>query len=154
MASAAYQYGTAAPARAPRTSRPRVTVTPGGRTKQQESSLPGGIAFAFLAAALVILLIGVVSVVRLGMYAATVETKLSTQQIESSLEEARYVGTTLEVQQTSLSGMARIKTAAAALEMVEPSDIIAITLPEDVVVTDAAGNLSLTGSINVATTMR
>ena len=148
MAAPAYQYQQAAPVRS---DRPRVRVTPGGRTSAQAEGKPSSLVFAGVVAAALLVVIAVACFARLAFTAATVQTSLAAQQVEESLEEARYVGTTLEVQQTSLSGSTRIKAAASALDMVEPDEVVAIVLPEDVVVADSDGVISLAGSLSVAT---
>ncbi len=77
---------------------------------------------------------------------------LETKAIEQDIETARTEGNDLEVAQSMLSNPSRIKHKAESLGMAAPSAEYTdhIVLPEDIVIVDAAGKLSLSQSIAAA----
>lgn len=89
------------------------------------------------------------ALVHVSLDTATVSLSLEAQAISTQITDARHEANLLEVQASSLSNPARIKSAAAELGMSVPSNPTVIYLSKDIVVTDASGNLSLAGSARV-----
>ena len=92
-------------------------------------------------------LFAVIGFARVAISAATVTTSIESQQLAGQISDARTEGSDLEVTQSMLSNPTRIKAEAAALDMGAAADVENIDLSGDVVVTDEAGNLSLSGSV-------
>lgn len=129
-----------------RDAQPDISVVPGGarRASQAQSSSLVTIAKIVAVALVVIALLGVA---RVTLSAQTVTVALETRQLSSQIETARSEGSVLEVNMSTLSNPTRIKTEATALGMAAPSSTTKFDLSGDVVVTDASGNLSLSGSM-------
>lgn len=128
----------------------RVDVVPGGAQGRAASTSPAHsfavkVGKAIVAAALVFACIGIW---RVTLSAATVAEALEARQLSNELDEARSTISQLEVTQSSLSNPVRIKTEAALLGMSNPETTAVIDLTQDVVATDAEGNLSLVGSLD------
>ncbi len=134
-----------------RYSHPGVHVVPGKRSRAHEQARAAS-SLSFAKVAIIALVVfTLLGFVRIGFASATVLTAMSVQDLETSIESARSVGNELEVQQTYLSNPAYIaEEASSRLGMVEAEEALTITLSEDVVVTDEAGNLSLASSLSVA----
>lgn len=143
----AYRYAERAPQRAPR--RPKVNVVPGKRANA-DTSAASSLIFLVKTVAVVLVVVAVLGFVRVYMNAATVTTTLASQELASQISDAREAGNKLEVEQSTLSNPTRIKTEASALGMYSPNNASAVYLSRDVVVTDDAGALSLSGSVSVA----
>lgn len=94
-----------------------------------------------------ILAFAVIGVLRITLSSATVALALETKQIDAQIEDARDVGSALEVEQSSLSNPTRIKQEAASIGMAAPASTTFMDLSGDVVATDGQGNLSLSASI-------
>ena len=92
-------------------------------------------------------LFAVIGFARVAISAATVTTSIESQQLAGQINDARTEGSDLEVTQSMLSNPTRIKAEAAALGIGAAADVENIDLSGDVVVTDEAGNLSLSGSV-------
>ena len=74
---------------------------------------------------------------------------MESQKVASELVDARHEGSLLEVEVSALSNPTRIQEAANDLGMISPETATVIKLGEDVVVTNAQGDLSLAGSLRV-----
>lgn len=109
----------------------------------------GTSAFVVVArvAAVVLLVVAIAAMGRLALTSATVATAIENQQISNQIDSARTEGSTLEIAQSRLSTPDRIKETATQMGMAAPAAVMMIDLSGDVVVTDAAGNLSLSGSV-------
>lgn len=127
----------------PRRSQPNVSfqVNPDART----GASPLLVGARIVAAVLV--LVAALAVGRLALTSATVATAIENQDISNAIDTARTEGSTLEIAQSKLSTPTRIKETAAEMGMAAPSRTMMIDLSGDVVITDQAGNLSLSGSV-------
>ena len=147
-----YQYAAYAPATQAPARRPRISVVPGtGKSAEEKSK--SNITFVTVAVLVIIAmaLLAAVSIGRVALASAATTVMVDSDNISSNIEEARSYGTELEVQQATLSSPAALKAKAAQMGMIVATDIDTITLDEDVVVYDEAGNLSLSKSVQVAT---
>ncbi len=140
----AYRERYAQPERDPRRN---ISVVPGGAAEAQTIAP----AWIFLAktAAVVLVFLALLGFARITISSATVTTALETRELSSQIDTARSAGNVLEVQQSSLSNPTRIKDAATLLGMSAPAYVANIDLSGDLVVVDAAGALSLSGSAAV-----
>ena len=150
-AAPAYSYypdGAAqrAPERAPER-RPRIDVVPGGRTSPQPQAASPAVPKAAAAAVVAMLMVFGLAVGRVALSAATIEAAEEGTAIASEIDDARAAGTTLEVSASVLSSPSNLKTAATALGMSESTGTVVVSLAEDVVACDEAGNLSLSLSV-------
>lgn len=127
---------------------PDIAVVPGAGRAAEPVGLPQHLLTLAKLCAVAAILVAVVAVVRVGLTAAAAATALETKQIEANIDEARAQGSELEVDQSVLSNPARIRAQAQSLGMAAPTDEFSdqIILPDDVVATDAEGNLSLSES--------
>jgi hypothetical protein len=91
-----------------------------------------------------------IGVCRVTLTSASVATALEVDQLATSIDSARVSGKALEVEQSTLANPTRIKSEAAALGMVAGQYTSVIDISGDVVALDAAGNLSISESINLA----
>lgn len=105
------------------------------------------IAKVVLAALVVFALLGVV---RITLSSAAAMTSIESNELSNQIEAARTEGNQLEVAQSTLSNPARIKSQAEAMGMAAPTETVVLDLSGDVVVTDDAGSLSLSGSVAAA----
>lgn len=145
-AAPAYRY----PEWIPRQS-PRVRVVPGGKPSYRSDSIPSSAVFLAKVLAVAFVVFALLGFVRIGLASATVTTALSAGELSTDIDSARSEGNELEVRQSYLSNPANVKQEAASrLGMSEPEGTLAIALAEDVVATDANGNLSLSTSIRAA----
>ncbi|WP_172135017.1 cell division protein FtsL [Adlercreutzia sp. ZJ473] len=130
-----------------RHARPDISVVPGrGRSVQSEPRSSSVAVLAKVAVA-ALLAFALLSVARIALSSATVATAIESQQLSAQIEEARVAGSQLEVAQSTLSNPTAVKGAAAALGMAPAAETVKVNLPADVVVTDEAGALSLSGSV-------
>ncbi len=132
-----------------RPTRERISVVPGGRTSSAPQTVTPGLVLKVVISAM--LVFAAIAVANLYISAATVKTSMQAQAISSQIDEARSEGTSLEVTESLLSNPTRVRQQAEALGMSAPVESETITMPADVVVTDEAGSLSLSRSVNVAT---
>ncbi len=141
-----YSYFQPAPASMPTPSR---GLRPDVRFNANPDARPGTSPLVVGAriAAVVLVLMAALCMARLALTSATVATAIENQQISNSIDAARTEGSSLEINQSKLSAPARIKDTAAEMGMAAPSRVMMIDLSGDVVVTDQAGNLSLSGSV-------
>ena len=125
---------------------PDISVVPGSgaRTKSAADAV---VVFAKVTAVIMVA-IALVCCMRVALSSMAVSTALEAREISSQIDEARSDGSRLEVALSSLSNPSFVKQEAAALGMSAPEDyaVLKIDLSDDVVVIDAAGALSLSGS--------
>ncbi len=141
-------YAPVAPRRQPKR---RVDVVPGGaKGRAQQTSPAHAFALKFAKATIVaVIVFAVVGFGRISLSAATVAEALQAREVTNQLEDSRSSINQLEVTQSTLSNPTRIKNEAAALGMTTAAETIVLDLSGDVVATDADGNLSLSGSLDV-----
>lgn len=138
------------PAYAPnRTRKPDVRVVPGTRDKNKETSTSSLVNLAIMLAVLVTV-VAVLSCVRIALTSATVTTMLESDTISTQISTARSTGTSLEMEQSALSSTPHLRAAAKKFGMQTPYIVGTIALDADVVATDGAGNLSLSGTVKNA----
>lgn len=145
----AYDYAERAFERE-RENKPRISVVPGRGAQTQARPQSASLVQAAVAVAVVLVIIACFAVVRVTLSAAAVSAAVESQQLASQIEEARTEGSSLEVEQSTLSNPTHIKDAASALGMAAAADTTVIDISEDVVVTDEDGGLSLSGSVAAA----
>lgn len=124
---------------------PRISVVRGQGASGH--ALNPAVSAAAKIAVVAFVLFAVIGFARVAISAATVTTSIESQQLAGQISDARTEGSDLEVTQSMLSNPTRIKAEAAALGMGAAADVENIDLSGDVVVTDEAGNLSLSGSV-------
>lgn len=146
-----YNSRATAPARTRQhTSKPSFQVIPGKAPRTQSVPTASPAAFALKLTVVVLLVLTVVACVRLSLSSATAATAMESQKLSVSIEDARSNGAALEVSLGSLTNPTRVRDQAKALGMVAPETTSVITLDEDIVMTDQAGNLSLSSSVEAA----
>ena len=116
-------------------------------TREQSSATSLFITAAKLAA-IVLVVIAALSFARIALTSATVSTMIESDAISGEIADARSTGVSLEMEQSVLSNTSAIKQAATRLGMAAPYEVGTIELAPDVVATDAAGNLSLSGTVS------
>lgn len=142
-----YLYGSSAPSLS-RSSQTEFEVIPGRRGASSDvTTLPSSIIGAAKAVVVVALVVVMVCCVRVGLSAASITTSIEANRLSTQIENARSYGSDLEVQQSRLSNSTHIRVEAASLGVTPPEKTVAVVLGADVVATDEAGNLSLSGSI-------
>ena len=102
------------------------------------------------AVAIVLVALAVVAFARIALTAAAVNVEVESKSYDSLIDTARSEGSSLEVAQSSLSNPSRIKAEATALGMSAPESSSKIIMPEDIVVTEGSGNISLSQSLAAA----
>lgn len=155
MATAQHAYRLDThPDRAPERSRnttPRVVVT-GGRQRQAQQEQAAATSMAIViakVAAVLIVVIAALAFGRIALQSAAVTTLIEADAYSTQIAEARSVGVSLEMEQSVLSNTYAINAAAKRLGMSAPVEVGTLALSPDVVVTDADGALSLSGSAQV-----
>ncbi len=146
MASAVRAYQSYGYERVYQPSRPDVRVRQGKNQQHESSGL--WLTAAVLVAAMS-LVVALFAVAHVWLDSASVSLSVQAQSVSTSLVEVRHEGSLLEVEVSSLSNPTRIQEAANALGMISPDSATIIKLGEDVVVTNAEGDLSLAGSLKV-----
>ncbi len=100
---------------------------------------------------ILVVVFAVVACVRIGLTSATVSTAIASENTAAQVESARSTGNDLEVQESYLTNPTYVKNIASTqLGMAAPAETTTISLADDVVATDAQGNLSLADSLAVA----
>lgn len=151
MAGAAPAFSYSYPERIPeRPLRPRVSVMPGTGTRESTHTMPTTVVLLAKAAAVILVAVALLCCARIALASAAVSTSLQAQQLENQIDEARSTGSNLEVKQSTLSNPTRVKGEAGRLNMAAPESVGVIDLGVDVVAYDAAGNLSLSKSVQIA----
>ena len=98
-------------------------------------------------AAIVLVVVAALCFARIALTNATVSTMIESDALSAQISEARSTGTSLEMEQSTLSNTAAINSAAKRLGMSAPYEVGTIVLSPDVVATDANGSLSLSGTV-------
>ena len=98
-------------------------------------------------AAIVLVVVAALCFARIALTNATVSTMVESDALSAQISEARSTGTSLEMEQSTLSNTAAINSAAKRLGMTAPYEVGTIALSPDVVATDANGSLSLSGTV-------
>ncbi|MBQ3106734.1 MAG: cell division protein FtsL [Eggerthellaceae bacterium] len=129
---------------------PRIDVMPGKGASSQPKPLSSSVLFLAKTVAVLLLVVAALGIARIALTSAAVSTTLENQELSSQINSARKEGNQLEVAQSSLSNPARVKAEAGALGMTDPVITYTLSLEQDVVATDAAGNLSLSESVRLA----
>lgn len=144
-AARAYQYPERAPERSP-----RIRVVPGQKPTTRQETIPPSVLFVTKIMAVFFVVFALLGFVRIGLASATVTTAVSTEDVLAQIEAARSTGNELEVRESYLSNPTYLKSEAARLSMVTPTETTVISLDPDIVSTDREGNLSLVGSLKIA----
>lgn len=127
-----------------------LSVMHGAAAEQAPQTVPVFIAKAVKVLAIVIAVVCVLGVIRISLGSATIATAMEYNEVNRAIENARTEGAALELQKSQLANPGRIKKEAIEIGMSSPRDTTFIDLSGDVVVTDADGNLSLSGSMAAA----
>ena len=102
-------------------------------------------------AAVLLVVIAALCFARIALTNAAVTTMIESDAISAQISEARSSGVSLEMEQSLLSSTSAINAAVKRLDMSAPYSVGTIALDKDVVALDAAGGLSLSGTVkNVA----
>ena len=127
-----------------RSSKSDVRVVRGGANAQPKVNILVEIAKM---AAIVLVVVAALCFARIALTNATVSTMIESDALSAQISEARSTGTSLEMEQSTLSNTAAINSAAKRLGMTAPYEVGTIALSPDVVATDANGSLSLSGTV-------
>ena len=127
-----------------RASQPEVRVVRGGAATKQNVGILVEIAKM---AAIVLVVVAALCFARIALTNATVATMIESDSISAQISEARSAGTSLEMEQSTLSSTSALSSAVKRLNMYAPAEVGTIQLPADVVATDANGALSLSGTV-------
>lgn len=142
-----YVYGSAAPTYR-REAEQSFDVIEGRRSRNEIVTLPSSVMGVVKVVVVVAMVVAALCCVRVGLAAASVTTSIESSKISADIESARSMGNDLEVQQSQLSNSMHIRVEAAGMNMGAPATTAVVTLAPDVVATDDAGNLSLSGSLS------
>ncbi len=126
---------------------PQVHVVGGRRPAE---SVSPGIILAAKTFVVVLIAVALIGCVRVALSTATVSTMLQSESLEAQTATMRTSATDLEVKESTMSSSSNVKNAATQLGMGEAAQTTTIVLDQDVVSYDAAGNLSLSQSLAVA----
>lgn len=148
-AERAYQFDAYRSAAQPDARRADVRAIRTG-TRPSEDQRASLMLTAAKLAAVVLVLIAVLSFARIALTNATVNIMIESDTLSSQISTARSTGVSLEMEQSVLSSTSALNSAVKRLHMVAPGEIGAIALTPDVVVTDADGSLSLSSSVKSA----
>lgn len=146
-AAPAYRYDYPERARIPYRE-PEVRVLR-GRGRQASPLNPQLVTLAKIGA-VVLAVVALICCVRVAFTAATVTSSISYDTLSTQISDVRSTTGDLEVRQSMLANSENLQRQAKGLGMVPATEVTSITLPEDVVQTDASGNLSLSKSLAVA----
>ena len=127
-----------------RSSKSDMRVVRGGANAQPKVNILVEIA---MMAAIVLVVVAALCFARIALTNATVSTMIESDALSAQISEARSTGTSLEMEQSTLSNTAAINSAAKRLGMTAPYEVGTIALSPDVVATDANGSLSLSGTV-------
>lgn len=125
----------------------RIRVVAGAGPQNASAALPASAHMIAKIAVVVIAVFVLVGVARVFLSSASVSASVEAKELTSMIDSARAQGNQLEVAQSSLSNPARVKSEANAMGMAAPSQTTVITLDDDVVAVDSAGNLSLSKTL-------
>ena len=130
--------------------RPDVRAVRGGKDTSSSSAL----VILARCAAVVLVLVAILSFARIALTNATVSTLLDSNTLSSEIAQARTDGTSLEMNQTVLTSSTALKSATKRLGMGAPYTVGVIELEPDVVATDEDGTLLLSESVERAVELR
>ena len=130
--------------------RPDVRAVRGGKDTSSSSAL----VILARCAAVVLVLVAILSFARIALTNATVSTLLDSNTLSSEIAQARTDGTSLEMNQTVLTSSTALKSATKRLGMGAPYAVGVIELEPDVVATDEDGTLLLSESVERAVELR
>lgn len=119
----------------------------GGARNAKRQLLPDFALFILKALVVFVLVFACIGVGRISLSSLAVSAAIEANQLSNDIDAARETGNSLEVEQSTLSNPTRIKTEATKLGMNAPENTHFMALPQDIVVTDEQGNLSLSGSV-------
>lgn len=137
----------AAPERSSRSS--RQSEVRAFRPSAQSVAAPSSAILSTIAkmAAVVIVLVAVLSFARIILTNETVTTMIQSDAVSAQISEARTAGTGLEMEQSVLSNSAAVKAQAKRLGMKTPGKAATIALSPDVVAISNGDTLSLSDTI-------
>lgn len=98
-------------------------------------------------AAIVMVVIAVLSFARIALTNAAVATMIESDAVSAQITDARTSGVSLEMEQSVLSSTSALNAAVKRLGMVAPAEVGTLVLAPDVVATDAEGSLLLSDSV-------
>lgn len=124
-----------------RNERPDVRVVRGGAQAAPET--PSVLVQLAKMAAVVLVVVAVLSFARIALTNATVATLIESDTLSAQIVEARSTGTSLEMEQSALTSPNVLKGAVKRYGMYAPYEVGTLALSPDVVATDADGALSL-----------
>lgn len=149
MASAQRAYRLDAyPSYVPERSRERdMRVVRGTGSQAAERPSTSLLVTAAKMAAIILVVIAALSFARIALTNATVVTLIESDTISNQIAQARSAGTSLEMEQSTLTSTSALNQAVKRLGMAAPYEVGTIALSPDVVATEADGALSLSGTI-------
>lgn len=120
-------------------------IRTGGKaaTVKQPTLLPTLVKMA----ALVIVLVAVLSFIRIILTSSAVVTMIENDTISTQITEARSTGISLEMEQSVLKNPSAIRAQAKQMNMSAPYSATTITLKPDIVAIENGETLSLSGTI-------
>ena len=118
-------------------------VRGGAQTKSSTNTL---VELAKMAA-IVLVVVAALCFARIALTNATVSTMIESDTLSSQISEARSTGTSLEMEQSTLSSNTALSSAVTRLGMAAPGEVGTIQLAPDVVATDSDGTLLLSDSV-------
>ncbi len=142
-----YVYGSTAPSSLTQ-QEPDFEVIRGNRTGSVTQTLSRQVIKMCIAAAVILVFIACVGMVRVQLMIASQDQCIAANELSTQISSTRKSANELEVQQSYMSNTTHIRTAATQLNMEAPASVVTLSLAADVVVTDAAGNLSLAGTLS------
>ncbi|MBQ9690769.1 MAG: hypothetical protein IJV62_01480 [Eggerthellaceae bacterium] len=123
-----------------------IRVRPGG-ARDGRVSIPAHVQHAFVIALVGVFFVALISFVRIALITQTVQMSIEANTLDQQIEALHSQSAALEVQHSRLANTSVVREQALAMGMTSPESITYVDLSEDVVVTDAAGDLSLVGSM-------
>ena len=127
-----------------RSSQPDMRVVRGGASAKPSVDMLVEVAKM---AAIIIVVVAALCFARIALTNATVSVMVDSDALSTQISEARSMGTSLEMEQSTLSSTAAINSAAKRLGMAAPYEIGTIELSPDVVATNANGSLSFSDTV-------
>lgn len=127
-----------------RAPRPDVRVVRGGAADQPKTNTLVELAKM---AAIVLVVVAALCFARIALTNATVSTMIESDALSSQISDARSTGTSLEMEQSTLSSTTALSSAVKRLGMAAPGEVGSIQLDPDVVATDADGTLLFSDSV-------
>lgn len=125
--------------------RPDISVIPGRGSAPQVDPRVFVLLRVFVA---MVLILAIAGIVKIELGSAAVAASVTHDELAMDVNTARAEGSALEVQASNLSNPAFVREyASTKLGMSAPLTVETMALGEDVVVVDADGDLSLSGSI-------